>query len=250
MAPDRWSGGDDYEAYVGRWSRRVAEEFIDWLDVPLGRSWVDVGCGTGALTDSITARAAPACVVASDRSADFVAHAAGALDDHRIVFLVGDAAALPLTDARLDASSRAWCSTSSPTRARQSTSNAGSPGPAGRWRPTCGTTPTGCSRSARSGTPRSSSRHPPARWTRPSASPSATRIGCIACSRESGLTEVSTRSIDADATFGDFDDYWTPFLSGVGPAPGYCAALPAEQREELREHLRERLSPSGAARSR
>ena len=103
MAADRWSGGDDYESYVGRWSRRVAEQFIDWLDVPAGRSWVDVGCGTGALTDSITVHAAPASVVAVDRSADFVAHAARAIDDRRVVFLVGDAASLPLADAHVDA---------------------------------------------------------------------------------------------------------------------------------------------------
>jgi hypothetical protein len=43
----------------------------------------------------------------------------------------------------------------------------------------------------------------------------------------------------------DFDDYWTPFLSGVGPAPGYCAALPADQRAVLRARLLTGLSPSG-----
>jgi hypothetical protein len=43
-----------------------------------------------------------------------------------------------------------------------------------------------------------------------------------------------------------FVDYWTPFLSGVGPAPGDCAALTADQREALRTRLLARLSPSGA----
>jgi hypothetical protein len=57
---------------------------------------------------------------------------------------------------------------------------------------------------------------------------------------------VSTQRIDIEAEFRDFDDYWTPFLSGVGPAPGYCAALTADQREALRTRLLARLSPSGA----
>ena len=58
--------------------------------------------------------------------------------------------------------------------------------------------------------------------------------------------DVSTRRIDCEAAFRDFDDYWTPFLSGVGPAPGYCAALPADQRERLRARLLARVSPSAA----
>jgi hypothetical protein len=43
-----------------------------------------------------------------------------------------------------------------------------------------------------------------------------------------------------------FVDYWTPFLSGVGPAPAYCAALTADQREALLARRLARLWPSGA----
>ena len=45
-----WAAGEVYEPYVGRWSRLVARAFLDWLAVPEGRDWVDVGCGTGALS--------------------------------------------------------------------------------------------------------------------------------------------------------------------------------------------------------
>jgi hypothetical protein len=41
-----WSGGQAYEPYVGRWSRLVAKEFLDWLEAPAGGVWLDVGCGT------------------------------------------------------------------------------------------------------------------------------------------------------------------------------------------------------------
>jgi hypothetical protein len=50
---ERWSGGDAYEAYIGRWSRKVAPHFVDWLAIPPGASWLDLGCGTGALTGAV-----------------------------------------------------------------------------------------------------------------------------------------------------------------------------------------------------
>ncbi len=54
-----WGNGAAYEPYVGRWSRLVARDFIAWLAVRPGESWLDVGCGTGALSASILAQAAP-----------------------------------------------------------------------------------------------------------------------------------------------------------------------------------------------
>ena len=52
-----------------------------------------------------------------------------------------------------------------------------------------------------------------------------------------GLAGVEVRPIDVPTVFRDFDDYWTPFLSGVGPAPGYAAALDPARRDALRERL-------------
>ena len=56
---DRWSDGEAYDAYIGRWSRVIAREFVAWLGVPPGSSWLDVGCGTGALTQTILSLSAP-----------------------------------------------------------------------------------------------------------------------------------------------------------------------------------------------
>jgi hypothetical protein len=66
--------------------------------------------------------------------------------------------------------------------------------------------------------------------------------------QDAGLVEVRTRSIDVATRFGDFADYWTPFLGGQGPAPGYAMSLGAEQRTALREELRARLpvAPDGS----
>ncbi|HEY9351119.1 MAG TPA: hypothetical protein VIP75_10535, partial [Acidothermales bacterium] len=38
-----------------------------------------------------------------------------------------------------------------------------------------------------------------------------------------------------------FDDYWTPFLGGQGPAPTYTVSLDEERRAAVREALRARL---------
>jgi hypothetical protein len=62
---------------------------------------------------------------------------------------------------------------------------------------------------------------------------------------EAGLGAVDVRAIDVPTVFRDFDDYWTPFLGGQGPAPGYCMTLAPERRAALREELRRRL-PAGA----
>ena len=56
MPADRWQDADAYERFIGRWSRRAADQFLAWLSVPAGATWVDVGCGTGALAGQIVAR--------------------------------------------------------------------------------------------------------------------------------------------------------------------------------------------------
>ena len=99
---DRWTGGDDYEAYVGRWSRGIAVEFVDWLGAAAGLSWLDLGCGTGALSTAILERAAPASVVGIDPSPSFIDHARAATPDRHAVFLTGDALALPLAAGSAD----------------------------------------------------------------------------------------------------------------------------------------------------
>jgi len=53
-----------------------------------------------------------------------------------------------------------------------------------------------------------------------------------------GLRDVQSRAIDVPTVFRDFDDYWSPFLGGQGPAPGYCMSLPEDRRAALREHIR------------
>lgn len=243
---DIWAQGDLYERYMGRWSRLAAAQVVALLGVPPSAHWLDVGCGTGALARSITTLAAPACVVAVDQSADFVAHAAGALDDRRVVFLVGDATSLPLAGASVDVvvSGLVLNFLPDPGAALRELRRVARPGgtvAAYVWDYADGMQPIRAFWDAAIDlAPSARDVDEAARF--PLCHPDRLRNLFV----DAGLSGVQTHTIDVEARFRDFDDYWTPFLSGVGPAPGYCAALPADQRDQLRARLLARVSPSGA----
>src|SRR4051794_31952205 len=95
QAKEVWATGDAYEAYVGRWSRLVAREFAEWLGMPSGLGWLDVGCGTGALSQTVLDRCTPATLMSINPSEGFVAHARRHTADPRAEFRIGDAQALP-----------------------------------------------------------------------------------------------------------------------------------------------------------
>jgi hypothetical protein len=67
---------------------------------------------------------------------------------------------------------------------------------------------------------------------------------------DAGLADVVVRSIEVPTTFRDFEDYWSPFLGGQGPAPAYTVSLPEDRRAALRERLRATLptAPDGSIR--
>jgi SAM-dependent methyltransferase len=102
-----WALGRAYEPYVGRWSRLVARQFVAWLGVADRGRWLDVGCGTGALTEAALAAADPAAVLGVDPSAGYLAFARARLADAQpgapAAFAVADARRLPVADGRLDA---------------------------------------------------------------------------------------------------------------------------------------------------
>ena len=100
---DVWASGDAYEPYVGRWSRLIARQFIPWVGVPPEKVWLDVGCGTGALSQVILHNASPRSLVGVDPSDGFVSFARHKVIDPRATFQVGDAQQLPVADGSFDA---------------------------------------------------------------------------------------------------------------------------------------------------
>ena len=245
---DRWTGGDDYERWIGRWSRPIGAAFVDWLGVAPGRRWLDVGCGTGALSQAILERADPARTIGIDPSDSFVEHARRQVVDPRVTFAVGSADGLPLEDGSADAIVAGLVLNFVPDlgaalaeMGRVAADGASVGGYvwdyAGRME---------LIRrffdAAVSLDPAAASVDEGVRF--PVCAPGPLRTAFV----EAGFGDVEVRSIEVPTVFADFDDYWAPFLTGVGPAPGYAASLSLDRRDALRERLRADLptSPDGS----
>jgi SAM-dependent methyltransferase len=238
---DAWDTGDAYESYVGRWSRPVAREFLGWLAVPPGGCWLDVGCGTGALAETILALAAPREVVGIDPSSAYVAFARDRLNDARVRFKVGDAQALQEASATFEAvvAGLVLNFVAEPERALSEMVRVARPGgvvAAYIWDYAEGM------QLMRHFWDAAGALDPRARELDEARRfPLCKPESLTSLFQMTGLKEVEVRAIDVPTVFRDFDDYWSPFLGGQGPAPGYAMSLSQEQRAALRERTRASL---------
>jgi len=236
-----WSSGDAYEAYVGRWSRPVAREFLAWLGVSYGGRWLDVGCGTGALTETILSLAAPEEVVGIDPSPGFVAFARDRVKDVRARFDVGDAQALQADPSTFDVvvAGLVLNFVPEPGTALSEMVRVARPGGvvgAYVWDYADGMQMMRYFWDAAEALdPRARELDEGRRFTLCKPEPLADLF------RTAGLENVEVRAIDVPTVFRDFDDYWSPFLGGHAPAPGYAMSLSEERRATLREHIRASL---------
>jgi SAM-dependent methyltransferase len=245
---DTWASTDAYERFMGRWSRPVAAAFLRWLDVPPGGDWVEVGCGTGALTSVILAAAQPRRVRAYDLSAGFVRAARERVRDPRAWFGEADARRLPEPDLAFDVavSGLALNFVPEPERALAEMKRVTVPG---------GTVGvylwdySGAMRMLRVFWDAAVELDPAA-----SALDEGERFGL--CRPEAlqrafeaaGLQAIDVAALDVPMRFGSFEEYWDPFLGGQGPAPGYVASLDEDRRSELRREIERRLprEPDGS----
>ena len=92
---DSWAAGSSYEDFMGRWSRQLANRLVSWLDIPGRSHWLDVGCGTGSLTQAVCAQANPASVTGCDPAAPFIQFAQDQNRDSRATFVVAGVEHLP-----------------------------------------------------------------------------------------------------------------------------------------------------------
>ncbi len=246
-----WSTGADYERYMGRWSRLVAARFVPWLEVKEDASWLDVGCGVGALASTILDLARPATVKGIDPSDGFIEEARVAVPDERVEFLTGDARSLPFAEAAFEAvtSGLVLNFVPEPAQAVVEMARVATPGGvvgayvwdyAGKmdlfsifWREAVRLDPDASSldQARKFGA-----------LTQPDA--------LAGLWQAAGLIDVTTDSLEIDLDFRDFDDFWTPFLGGQGGAPTYVATLTTDQVDQLRAALRSvvPVAPDGSIR--
>jgi SAM-dependent methyltransferase len=238
---DGWTAGDAYERYMGRWSRSLARSFLDWLAPRAGAHWLEVGCGTGALTATILERCGPATIVACDPSPAFVEHARKVVTDPRASIVAAGAEALPRRDDGFDflVSGLVFNFIPKPEEAlvaMKARTRSGGTIAAYVWDYTTGL---------------EFLRHfwDEAVAANPAAAEldEARRFGQFqpplleSLFRGAGLAEVRSEAVEIPTTFENFDDFWTPFLAKTGPAPAYVASLSEGQRQELKERLEKRV---------
>ena len=240
--PDTWASGDAYEPFVGRWSRLVAAELLRWFAVPAGARWLDVGCGTGALSAAIVRGCDPADVLGVDPSQGFVEHARAHVPGAR--FAVGDAGDLPAPDAGFDASVSGLVLNFVPDPARAVAEMARVVRPGGVvavyvW------DYAGDMQMLRRFWDAAAALDPgAAELDEARRFPTAQPDALDELFRGAGLAAVQGREIVVPTVFSDFDDYWSPFLGGQGPAPSYLEVLDEDAQAALRERLRATL-PAG-----
>lgn len=242
---DTWAAGKLYEPYVGRWSRLVAKDFLAWLEVPPQGAWLDVGCGTGALTESILQQAQPRSVTGMDPSAGFVAHARAHITDPRAVFEVADAQSLPAEAARFDVAVAGLVLNFVPDPSRAVAEMARVVRPGGivaayLWDYAGKMELMRCFWDAAVALdPGAVDLDEGRRFPLCAPAPLAALFA------QSGLARIEVRSLDVPTRFREFDDYWTPFLGGQGPAPGYAMSLSEARRAALRDRIRSKLPVCG-----
>ena len=243
---NRWDQAEAYERFMGRWSRLVALDFVHWLDIPPGATWLDVGCGTGALLQTVASAARPSRLGGVDPSAQFLRTAAQRVPDADL--RQGDAQSIPFKSDSFDAVVCGLVLNFIPdpvTALREM----------GRVARTGGTV------SAYVWDYAEGMQFLRQFWDAAVAlDPSAAdldegRRGWLAkrdalerAFVDAGLTDVTGTALVVPTIFASFDDYWEPFLAGQGPAGGYVAGLPADRRSLLESRLRPTLpaTDSGA----
>src|SRR5258708_7473904 len=95
-----FDAADDYERFMGYWSRAIGEKFLVWLAPPTAAQWLDVGCGTGAFSELIQRRCAPQSIVGIDPSPAQIDYARKMLPGP--TFEVADSMDMPLGDSMFD----------------------------------------------------------------------------------------------------------------------------------------------------
>ena len=234
-----FSDSDAYELQMGRWSRRLAEPFLDFVGIVDGDRVLDVGCGTGNLAFAIARRSNVKAVCGIDSTTAFIDSATNKNSDPRIEFRVGDAGALPFRDGTFDKVlsllvlhfvPKAELAIKEMRRVARPGATVG----AAVWDARGGFV------SQRMFLDTAAMLDPKAveararHLTRPMTRPGELE----AAWRAAGFHDIRHTTVMTRMEFASFDDYWTPFLGRQGGSASYVATLGETQLVALRENVR------------
>ena len=234
------SDGAGYELTMGRWSRRLALPFLDFVGPGRVERVLDVGCGTGRLAEAIGAAAGAGEIHGVDFSPAYIEHARRSNPDPRFVFRVGDACALELPDAGFDRvlAMLLLHFVTTPEKAIAEMRRVAKPGgtvAAAVWDARGGFVvnrmffDTAAALDPQGAGPRRARN-----FTRPMTRPG--ELG--AAWRAAGLLDVVETVLSIRMEFASFDDYWAPYVGKEGPAAEYVGTLGEAPRARLQEALR------------
>jgi SAM-dependent methyltransferase len=238
-----FNDGEIYERLMGRWSKLVGAEFLDWLAPAKNLDWIDVGCGNGAFTEELIVRCAPATVAGVDPSEGQLAFARRRPGTKLAEFRLGDAQSLPFDDRNFDIAVMALVISFIPDPARAVAEMARIVRPSGSvatymWDFSVGGAPV----DPIYRTYRAMGVEPP----QPPNHAASTREALERSWTAAGLTEVEVLPIRIDTVFAGFDDFWATNAVPSGPQGILISKMPPAEREQFRARLREQLPPPGA----
>lgn len=231
------ASADAYDRFMGRYSRELAEPFAALCLPTDGGRFLDVGCGPGALTAVAVARLGRDAVAAVDPAPGFVQACRArhlGLDVRQ-----GPMEALPFADGEFAsaAAQLVFHFVSDPARGVAEMRRVVRPSgvvAASVWDFAEGM------EMLRAFWDAALSLDPDA--------PDEARVLRFGRSGEladlltgAGLLDVEESTLTVGTAYASYDELWSSFLAGIGPAGSYAVGLPPERRDALRAALNDRL---------
>ncbi len=233
------SSGDGYELQMGRWSRRLAGPFLDFVGAATGERVLDVGCGTGSLAFALADTCQVEQMHGIDFSPTYIEHAKRCNRDSRFVFQVGDACALDFADRSFDRVlallvlhfvPRANLAISEMRRVARPGALVG----AAVWDARGGFVANRIFFDTAAALDPKANERRARNYTRPMTRPGELSSAWVAA----GFRDVVETALCIRMEFASFDDYWTPYAGKDGPGAEYMATLSDAERARLRDAVR------------
>jgi ubiquinone/menaquinone biosynthesis C-methylase UbiE len=236
-----FDAADDYERFMGRWSRSIGEKFLVWLDPPAGAQWLDIGCGTGAFSELILRRRSPQSILGIDPSSAQIDYARKKFPD--LTFEIADSMDMPFGDNAFDVVASALVFHFIPDRGRafaemKRVLKGGGLVGGYTWKRTATANFAPYAAMMRGATQIG------AEALSSPLVPEGSPEGMRASLQSAGFADIAVTEIEVTQSFLNFDTYWEVQTLPFSPPGRTVAKLDDAQRARLRDLMRQTL-PAG-----